>query len=351
MAEAQAAPGQADDAARPKRRKRLFSGIQPTGGIHIGNYLGAIRNWVELASTYDAIYCVVDYHAITIEYDRQAMPDRVLDTATIVMACGITPDSGAKLFIQSRVPEHTELAWILSSVTPMGELSRMTQFKDKSKQHAANINVGLFSYPVLQAADILLYKAEAVPVGEDQVQHLELSREIVRAFKRRFAGRVFPEPKPVLSAAGRVKGLDGDAKMSKSKGNTIELIETRKQIQKKIRPAKTDERRVRREDRGEPAVCNIFALHGYFTDEGKRAEIAHGCRTAAIGCVDCKDALVDAMDAELAPIRARYEELKAKPEVVRAFLDESAAECRAIAQATMREVRERMGLRRKGEND
>ena len=328
---------------QPFGKRRLFSGIQPTGDLHIGNWLGAVRNWVDLTKDYEAIYSIVNYHSITIDYDPSQMPQRILDTATMVMACGVTPDSGARLFVQSAVPEHTELSWILSSVTPMGELSRMVQFKDKSQQHAQNINAGLFAYPVLQTADIILYKATAVPVGEDQVQHLELAREIVRGFNRRF-GQVFPEPQPVLTRARRILGLDGEAKMSKSKNNTVTLHEDPDTMWEKLRVAKTDPARKRLKDPGDPDVCNVFSLHEFFTDDAQREELTSGCRSASIGCVDCKKVLWNGMRDTLAPIRERYLELKESPSTVREFLESSAEDCRSLARETMAEVREAMGI-------
>ena len=204
-------------------KKRLFSGIQPSGDVHVGNYLGAIKNWVRMVDQYDCVFCIVDYHAITIEYDPQEMQKRILNAAAVNIAAGLDPNR-CTIFVQSYVPEHTELAWILNTITPIGHLERMTQFKDKSKQHRENINAGLFTYPVLQAADIMLYKGEAVPIGEDQVQHIELAREIARKFNLRY-GETFPEPLEILSEAPRIMGLDGKTKMSKSLGNYISLEE------------------------------------------------------------------------------------------------------------------------------
>ena len=239
---------------------RLMSGIQPTGHVHIGNLEGAITNWVAMQHDYQATFVsIVDYHAVTIEYDVAEMSRRVLDLAAWIAAAGIEPGDDVCLFVQSDVPQHTELCWLLNTVTPMGELGRMTQFKDKSRAHATNINVGLFDYPVLQAADILIYRASVVPVGADQVQHLELSRDIARAWNRRYAhdGFRLPEPQPVLTPARRIVGLDGDAKMSKSKGNSIALADTPDMIWDKLRPAKTDVRRQRRTDPGEPDEFNL----------------------------------------------------------------------------------------------
>ena len=200
-----------DGANKNRTMETVFSGIQPSGELHLGNYLGAIRNWVALQGSYDCYYCIVDYHAITQPYVPEAMSGRVLEMAIDLLACGVDP-SRATLFVQSAVPEHTELAWVLASVAPHGELERMTQFKDKAARHPDNINAGLFMYPVLQAADILLYGATRVPVGEDQRQHLELAREIVRRFNARF-GETFAEPQPLLSTTPKILGLDGQAKM------------------------------------------------------------------------------------------------------------------------------------------
>lgn len=322
--------------------KRVFSGIQPSGEPHLGNYAGALMNWVRLQADYECIYCIVDYHAVTQNYIPVELADRTLDMATAVLAAGVDPER-ATLFVQSAVPEHTELAWLLNCVTPLGELERMTQFKDKAARNRKNINVGLLDYPVLQAADIVLYKAECVPVGEDQVQHLELSREIVRRFNGRF-GDVFPEPQPLLTSAKRILGLDGQAKMSKSLGNTLSMLAEADEIWAKLRPAVTDARRVRRDDPGEPEDCNIFTIHKAFTGDAQRAEIAEGCRTAGIGCFDCKKALATNLEAELAPVRERYRELGAHPERVREVLAAGAEHCRGIARSTLTEARAAMGF-------
>ncbi|MCB1163677.1 MAG: tryptophan--tRNA ligase [Candidatus Krumholzibacteriia bacterium] len=324
--------------------KRVFSGIQPSGEPHLGNYAGALMNWVRLQQDYECIYCVVDYHAITQSYEPEVLGRRTIDMATAILAAGVDPER-ATLFVQSAVPEHTELAWLLNCVTPLGELERMTQFKDKSARNRKNINAGLLNYPVLQAADIVLYKAALVPVGEDQVQHLELSREIVRRFNARF-GDVFPEPEPLLSTAKRILGLDGQAKMSKSLGNTLAMLAEEDEIWEKLRPAVTDARRVRRSDPGEPEDCNIFTIHKAFTPEDKRAELAAGCRGATIGCIDCKRVLADNLNADLAPVRERYRELQAAPERVREILAAGAERCRALARETLAEARQAMGLPR-----
>jgi len=325
--------------------KRLFSGVQPSGELHIGNYLGAIRNWVALQDELECIFCVVDYHAITQPYETDAMERRIMDAATWILACGVDPERST-LFVQSDVPEHTELAWILASVTAMGDLGRMTQFKEKSEQQA-HINAGLFTYPVLQTADIVLYKAEVVPVGEDQVQHLELAREIVRRFNGRY-GPTFPEPQARVGDAKRILGLDNAHKMSKSRGNTIALSEEEASVWAKLAPAVTDVSRVRLKDPGDPEKCNLFTLHRHFDPPEVLEDVAEQCRTAGRGCFACKKILLGHLMADLAPIQARAAELRAHPERVREILAAGATRCRAIARETLGEVRERMGLVRAG---
>lgn len=320
----------------------VFSGIQPSGELHVGNYLGAVRNWVALQGTYDCFYCIVDYHAITQPYEASEMPRRVREMAIDLLACGVDP-ARATLFVQSSVPEHTELAWILSAVTPFGELGRMTQFKDKSERHPDNINAGLFTYPVLQAADILLYGATRVPVGEDQRQHLELAREIVRRFNARF-GETFAEPQPLFSSTPKILGLDGQAKMSKSLGNTIALREDESAIWGKLRTAATDPARVRRQDPGNPLVCNIYTLHRFFSDDSRQAAVREGCSTAGIGCIDCKKWLFEGVKADLAMVRQRAQALAAAPGEVDAILASGAEKARAVARATLKRVREKLGL-------
>jgi len=323
-------------------RKRLFSGIQPSGDFHIGNYLGAVANWVRLQDEYEAIFCVVDLHALTVPYPVEVMAERTFTLARMLLASGIDPDR-ATLFVQSQVAEHAELCWILNTVTPLGELQRMTQFKEKSEQHKRSINVGLLGYPVLQAADILLYKGAAVPVGEDQIQHVELSRDIARRFNNRW-GEVFPEPDAVVSEARRILGTDGEKKMSKSLGNHLGVEETAEERWKKLAPAVTDPARVRRKDPGDPAKCNVWSWHRCFSAQETLDWVEAGCRSADIGCFDCKKRLAEHMETRLAPIRERAAELKAHPKKVHDVLAAGAARCRGIAQETLAEVRERLGL-------
>jgi len=330
-------------AAPTKAKPRVLSGIQPSGEIHIGNYLGAVRTWVRQveAQEEETLFCVVDAHAITVPYEPKDLRRRILELATDLIACGLEP-SKTTLFVQSDVREHTELTWYLSSVTPMGDLQRMTQFKEKSETQEF-ASAALFTYPVLMSADILLYKATIVPVGDDQLQHLELARETARRWNHRF-GRILREPKPRLSQASRIMGLDGLTKMSKSKGNSIGLFDPPDVFWKKLRGAFTDPQRLKLTDPGRPEVCNIFTMHKAVSPEATVAEVATNCTGAKWGCVDCKKVLFDTFDRELVPLRIRRKELESKPDEVHAVLAEGAAKARVIATATMREVRDAMGL-------
>ena len=323
---------------------RIFSGIQPSGQLHIGNYLGAVQNWVRLQASYECFYSIVDLHAITAKYDPPTLAARTREMAVGLLASGIDPDR-VTLFVQSHVAEHSQLMWLLNAVTPVGELERMTQFKDKA-QRFESVPAGLLNYPVLMAADILLYRADLVPVGEDQTQHLELAREIARKWNGEFGGGEdwFPEPKALLTEAKRILGLDGQAKMSKSLGNTIGLMDSPEEIWQKLRPAKTDPARVTKKDPGTPEICNLYHLHKYFSPPETVELVAENCRGARWGCLDCKRVLADNMIAALAPIRARALELQAQPGRVDQILGDGAATARRLASATMCEVRARMGL-------
>ncbi len=321
---------------------RVFSGIQPSGELHTGNYLGAVKNWVDLQEKHECFFCIVDYHAITQDYDVEQLSSRTFDMAVSLLASGLDPEK-CVLFVQSHVLEHTELAWVFMSVTPLGELERMTQFKDKS-QRQESVLAGLLNYPVLQAADVLLYKAGVVPVGEDQVQHVELMREIARKWNSRYGRGFFPEPDALVGPARRILGLDGQAKMSKSLGNTIGILDEEDGIWQLLRPAVTDPARVRKTDPGDPEVCNLYSLHRQFSPPATVEEVARKCRSAGWGCLECKRVLADNIAAEFAPIRARAAELKSQPERVRDILEAGAERARVVARATMREVRERMGF-------
>jgi tryptophanyl-tRNA synthetase len=332
-------PQQATD----DHRKTVFSGIQPSGIVHIGNYAGAIRTWANMLDEYDCTFCVVDLHAMTVDYEPDEMRRRTFETFVLNMAAGLDPDR-SRLFVQSHVPEVTELCWILMNCAAMGDLDRMTQFKEKSERATGHVNAGLFTYPVLMAADILLYKAEVIPVGEDQTQHLEFAREVARRFNNQF-GETFPEPEPLYSDVPRLMGLDDKDKMSKSLNNYISLLDDEHEIWEKLRTAATDPARVRRDDPGTPEICNIFTMHKAFSPPDDIEWSAEGCRTAGIGCIDCKKCLAENMNEELAPIRERYAELSGNPERVQELMAEGAARCRTIARKTMEEVRRKVGIR------
>ncbi len=321
---------------------RIFSGIQPSGELHLGNYLGAVKNWVDLQDKHECFICIVDYHAITQVYDIAALEQCTFDMAVGLLAAGIDPEK-CVLFAQSHVAEHTELAWVFTTVTPIGELERMTQFKDKSRRQES-VLAGLLNYPVLQAADVLLYKADLVPVGEDQVQHVELMREIVRKWNARYEPGFFPEPQAQIGTAKRVQGLDGQGKMSKSLGNTVGLLDEPEEIWERIRNAKTDPARVTLKDPGTPEKCNIYSLHQHFSSLPVVDEVAEKCRTAGWGCIECKRVLADNIAEAFAPMRQRASELRESPNQVREILAEGAAKASIVAKDTMVAVRSHMGL-------
>jgi len=338
------------------RRGRTFSGIRPTGRSHIGNYLGAIQNYVALQESYDCIYCVVDFHALTTLEDTRTLPENLHEMVLDLLAAGIDPERSI-LFAQSHVPEVAQLHLLLSMVTPLGWLMRVPTFKDKVRELVKapagvsddalalgdeHVNYGLLGYPVLMTADIILYKANTVPVGQDQLPHLELAREIVRRFNALF-GPTFPEPQAKLTEAPMVLGLDGKAKMSKSLNNDIRMAATPEETRRRVLTAVTDPQRVRRTDPGRPEVCNVFSLHKLLTPQ-RLAEIDRRCRAADIGCVDCKGILADSINGALRPFRERRAELAARPDYVENVLAEGARRAQAIARETIREVRGKMGL-------
>lgn len=322
--------------------KRIFSGIKPTGDLHIGNYLGAIRNWISLQDTYECIYAIVDNHAMTVQYEPAQMRENVFKCACNYLACGLDPKRSI-LMIQSRVKHHTELAWILNCLTPISWLERVPTFKEKALQYESNLNMGLLDYPVLMAADIILYKAEAVPVGEDQLPHVELTREILRRFNTAF-GNTFPEPKDILGKGARVKGLDGSAKMGKSLDNCIYLYDDSDNIWKKLSKAVTDPARVKKTDPGNPDICNLYSLHKLFSPASTLEEIIQGCRTAGIGCIQCKRKLAEHMANELEPIRSKYNEFLSHPNDVYDILKDGIIRANAIAEETMNEVYKKIGI-------
>ncbi len=321
-------------------KRRIFSGMRPTGRLHIGNWLGALQNWVRLQDEFDCIYCVVDLHALTSLENTSELKSLKHEMVLDILASGVDPEKSI-LFVQSRVPEVTELSTVLSMITPLSWLLRVPTFKEKVKLQPHNVNYGLVGYPVLMAADILLYKAEVVPVGQDQMPHLELTREIVRRFNFQY-GNTFPEPEGRLTDFPVVQGLNGE-KMSKQAGNMIELALSAEETAAKIMGAITDPNRRYRRDPGNPEVCNIFRLHRYF-NPSEVSDIASGCRTAGIGCVECKKRLAEVMNRELAPIRARRKELEQQPQYVERVLDEGAQKAEALARKTMAEVASKVGL-------
>jgi tryptophanyl-tRNA synthetase len=327
-------------------KPRAFSGIQPSGVTHLGNDLGAIRNYVALqdrgvAEGFETIYCIVDYHALTSTHNPEVLRRRTLEMAASLLALGLDPEK-CTLFVQSHRPEVAELCWLFNTVTPVGWLQRTPTYKEKRQTQPEDVNHGLLTYPVLQAADIVLYKASLVPVGKDQAAHLELSREIVRAFNARY-GETFPEPQAVYTTAPVVLGTDVTRKMSKSVGNTIEILAEPDVIRKQVMSMVTDTRRVLRTDPGHPEACNVCQMHRFFGDDYE--EIWEGERISRTGCVDTKKLLAQRIIDRYAPAREKYNELIADPNRLNRILEGGAERIRPIAEATMAEVRERMGLR------
>ncbi|MCZ6707266.1 MAG: tryptophan--tRNA ligase [Chloroflexi bacterium] len=320
---------------------RVFAGIRATGRQHIGNYLGAIQNFVALQDKYPCIYSVVDYHSLTTLSETDELKANVFETTLDLLAAGIDPERTI-LYVQSHVPEVAELHLILSMVVPNGWLLRVPTFKEKARAQPDNVNYGLVGYPVLQTADIVLYKANKVPVGRDQLPHLELAREIVRRFNRHF-GETFPEPEAELTNAPAVVGLDGTNKMSKSLNNHVEIASSEEETEKRVRSAVTDTQRRLRSDPGRPEVCNVYSLHEFFDPE-KRPWIYEQCTTAGIGCVDCKGILADAINDFFRPIRERRRELEADPDQVHAVLAEGARRAAEIARPVLAEVKDKVGL-------
>ena len=398
----------------PRQHQRVLSGMRPTGRLHLGHYHGVLRNWVRLQHEYECFFFVADWHALTTHYeDAGAIDANVWDMVVDWLAAGIDPGD-AKLFIQSRVPEHAELHLLLSMVTPLGWLERVPSFKDQQEKLSDRdlATYGFLGYPLLQSADILIYKAGLVPVGEDQVAHVEVTREIARRFnfvfgrepgfeekaeaaiakmgkknaklyrklRRRYqeqgdadaletaralledqqnvtlgdrerlfgylegGGRVIlPEPQALLTEAAKMPGLDGQ-KMSKSYRNVIELREAPDDVREKLRTMPTDPARVRRTDRGDPAKCPVWQFHLVYSDAETRGWAEAGCRSAGIGCLDCKQTVVDAVVAEQAPIRERAMEYESQPDLVRSIIAEGCDEARDAARETMEDVRQAMGL-------
>ena len=330
------------NAATPAQRplgERLFTGIQPSGASHLGNYLGAQANWVALQDRYDAIYAIVDYHAMTTVHDGAELRSLAHEMVLDLLAVGIDPERSA-LIRQSDLREHAELAWIFNTVTPVSWAERTPTYKEKRQQGVEN-SMGLLDYPVLQAADIAIYKASVVPVGKDQDAHLELSREIVRAYNRRY-GETFPEPRAVHTDAPTVLGIDGQSKMGKSAGNTIPIFAEPDEIRRLVMSMVTDPLRIKRTDPGRPEICNVCQLHRFFG--GDYLQIQDGERTARTGCVDTKRLLAERMIEFFRPMREKRLQLAADPAVVEETLAAGAARVRPILEATMAEVRDAVGI-------
>jgi len=324
--------------------KVLFTGIQPTGQLHIGNYFGAVRNWVRLQHEYRSYISIVDLHAVTIPYEPREMPDAVFQLALGLFACGIDIEK-TLLFVQSEVPGHADLTWIFNTITPLGELERMTQFKDKAAQHRKTVNVGLLDYPVLQAADILIYKGEVVPVGEDQVQHVEFTREVARRFNSRF-GDTFPECEAKLTASARIMGLDGDAKMSKSRATPSPCWRPGRRSGPSCpcpdRPRPGPAHRPRHAGKVQHLLLPPAGHPGAGAVRGHRPRLPdRGHRLHRLQAPVPRNLM-----AEFDPIRERHQALAARPDRVREALERNAETCRGDAKATLLEVKEKMGLSR-----
>ena len=323
-------------------RNTIFSGMQPTGALHLGNYLGALKQWVELQDKYPCIFCIVDYHAITIPYQPREMEKRIAELALDFLSAGLDP-AKAIIFVQSQIPEHTELAWIFNTLTPLGELERMTQFKEKSSQHKQSVNAGLFTYPVLQAADILLYKANLIPVGEDQIQHVELTRDIARKFNSTFK-KIFPEPKPLLTKSPRIMSLaDPSKKMSKSLGDKhyIALADSETAIRAKVKSAVT----ATSGGDAAPGVENLFLIIESLDQDGVTSELRGQQKKGALKYSDLKDIAANVIISHLRPFQARRAALAADRSKVGEILIEGALKARQIAEKTMAEVRDKIGVR------
>ncbi len=326
----------------------ILSGMRPTGQLHLGNYFGALQNWVDLQDTYKCIYTIVDIHALTtIETpeDIANIRPNIYEMALDWLAAGIDPNLST-IFIQSHIPEVMTLNTLLSMVTPLGWLMRVPTFKEKVRQmeHTEeSVNYGLVGYPILQTADIILYKADTVPVGQDQLPHLELAREIVRRFNSRF-GETFPEPQAKLTKVPLIVGLDGQQKMSKSLDNHIDLSSTEEVTTKRILTAFTDPQRTTRDTPGRPNVCNVYSLHNIFTNESDLTTINQECTSANRGCVDCKRQLAQNLNSYLGPMRERRNDLSKRPDDIKDILSEGAKTARQLAQATIEEVYDKMGL-------
>ncbi|BAJ62143.1 MULTISPECIES: tryptophan--tRNA ligase [Anaerolinea] len=325
------------------KKGRVFSGARPTGRQHLGNYLGAMKNYVALQKDYDCIYCIVDLHALTTLETTRDLKQNTFEMALDWLAAGIDPRESI-VFIQSHVPQVTELSLILSMVSPLGKLTDLPTFKEKVRMQPNNVNLGLVSYPVLMTADIVLYETDIVPVGIDQASHIEFARETVRSFHYRYNTTVLKEPEIKLTEVPKVLGTDGQQKMSKSLNNHIELALTPEETTKVVMTMVTDPQRQRRTDPGNPDVCNVFSMHKVFSSPEEVEMINTECRRAGIGCVDCKKRFAANLNASLAPFREKRAALAQNPDEIWDILHDGANRARVIAEQTMVKVREAVGL-------
>ncbi|MCK9222263.1 MAG: tryptophan--tRNA ligase [Limnochordia bacterium] len=327
-----------------KKKGRILSGMRPTGKLHLGNLFGALDNWVKLQEDYDCYYMVADWHALTTGYeDTTDLKDNTVELVIDWLSAGVDPKKSV-IFRQSDVKEHGELYLLFSMITPLGWLERCPTYKEQLRQITGRdiTTHGFLGYPVLMAADILVYKSDTIPVGEDQLPHLELTRELARRFNYLY-GPVFPEPAPKLNRVTLLLGTDG-RKMSKSYGNEIRMSDDEKTVREKVSQMITDPNRIRRKDPGNPEVCSVYTMHRAFAEAGLLDEIDQNCRTAGIGCVDCKKRLADNMVAYLSPIWERRAELEQNRNVVHEILEEGAGQARQVASRTLAEVREAMRI-------
>jgi len=323
-------------------KKIILSGMRPTGKLHIGHYVGALENWVKLQDQYQNFHLIADYHVLTTSLNTDDIYDNSIDMLIDWLAAGLDPVK-SPMFRQSQIKEHTELHLILSMLITVNRLERNPTVKEQARDlHIDNIIYGHLGYPVLQTADILLYKGDAVPVGEDQVPHIEISREIARRFNNQY-GTVFPEPSPMLTNFARLPGLDGNSKMSKSLGNTILLSDDPETVKAKMKKAVTDPQKVRRGDPGRPEICLVFSYHKKF-NESEIPEIESGCRSGVLGCFDCKMNCASKISQLLEPVREKRQYYETRPDEVKQILKDGEDRARKTAIATMSEVREKMKL-------
>ncbi|RLC31248.1 MAG: tryptophan--tRNA ligase [Deltaproteobacteria bacterium] len=326
------------------KRKRIVSGMRPTGRLHLGHLHGALLNWKKLQEKYECFYFIADWHALTSEYaDTGIIRDSITDIIIDWISVGLDPET-CTFFVQSQIKEHSELHLIFSMITPLAWLERNPTYKDQLKELSQkNLSTyGFLGYPVLQAADILMYKANGVPVGEDQAPHVELTREIARRFNHMY-GRVFPEPDVLLTPTSKLLGIDR-RKMSKSYGNAILLSDPDDDIDRKVSQMITDPQRARKTDPGDPGVCNVFSFHEMYSDPEQVKTIETQCRSAGIGCVECKRLMAAALKKALEPVRERRKELESDPGKVAEIIAEGNRKAGAVAQQTMREVRDRISI-------